>query len=223
MNSKSNCHNFPARDLAVCELLGVSNASEREKLVDELYWETANHFRQIRIVEIQKQEQRAKSEGREFRTDELAADLWDSLPEDDKQPLAAWLARQINDGLPVNIPESDVCSLPDANDFLDASSVFFHLPGAAKKEAQKISLPSRAHAELAHFAWQQKLLGNVMLPKTEKTARELYNGASARLIALTNKANELARSRTSDERKAMDLSRLLVHWMINGKPSRQTA
>jgi hypothetical protein len=42
------------------------------------------------------------------------------------------------------------------------------------------------------------------------------------LKALATKADELARSRTSDERKAMDLSRLLVHWMINGKPSRQT-
>jgi hypothetical protein len=37
----------------------------------------------------------------------------------------------------------------------------------------------------------------------------------------STKASELARSRTSDERKAMDLSRLLVHWMINGKPSRE--
>ncbi len=211
-----------ALDLAVFELLGVSNVGEREKLVDELHWETANHFRQIRIVEIQKQEQRAKSEGREFRTDELAADLWDSLPGDDKQPLAAWLASQIDDGLPVNIPESDGCSLPDANDFLDASSVFFHLPGAAKKEAQKISLPSRAHAELVHFAWQQKILGSVTMPKTERAARELYNGASARLKALVTKASELARSRTSDDRKAMDLSRLLVHWMINGKPNRQS-
>ena len=190
--------------------------------MDELHWETANHFRQIRIVEIQKQEQRAKSEGREFRTDELAADLWDSLPEDDKQPLAAWLASQIADGLPVNIPDSDGCSLPDASDFLDASSVFFHLPGAAKKEAQKISLPSRAHAELVYFAWQQKILGNLTLPKTEKAARDLYAAATARLTTLVTKASELARSRTSDERKAMDLSRLLVHWMINGKPSRQS-
>jgi hypothetical protein len=41
------------------------------------------------------------------------------------------------------------------------------------------------------------------------------------LKALVTKASELARSRTSDERKAMDLSRLLVHWMINGKPSHQ--
>ena len=58
------------------------------------------------------------------------------------------------------------------------------------------------------------------MPKTEKAARELFTGATARLNALTAKANELARSRTSDERKALDLSRLLVHWMINGKPSR---
>jgi methylase of polypeptide subunit release factors len=211
-----------ALDLAVFELLGVSNVSEREELLNQLYWETANHFRQIRIVQIQKEEQRAKSEGREFRTDELAADLWDSLPEEDKQPLAAWLASQIADGLPVNIPESDNCSLPDANDFLDASSVFFHLPGATKKQAEKISLPSRAHAELVHFAWQQKILGNVIVPKTEKAARELYAAATARLQALVTKASELARSRTSDERKAMDLSRLLVHWMINGKPNRQS-
>ena len=28
----------------------------------------------------------------------LAADLWDSLPEEDKQPLAAWIASQVNGG-----------------------------------------------------------------------------------------------------------------------------
>jgi len=64
-----------ALDLAVFELLGVPNAKEREALCDELYRETAAHFRQIRLVEIQKQEQRAGASGREFRTDEMAADL----------------------------------------------------------------------------------------------------------------------------------------------------
>ena len=57
--------------------------------------------------------------------------------------------------------------------------------------------------------------------KPPKAARELY-AATTRLKALVTKAGELARSRTSDERKAMDLSRLLVHWMINGKPRRET-
>jgi hypothetical protein len=185
-----------------------------------LYLETANHFRQIRIVEVQKQEQRTKSEGREFRTDELAADLWDSLPDEDKQPLAAWLANEVADGLPVNIPEGQA-SLPDASDFLDASTVFFRTPGADKSAVLKIQLPSRPHAELVYFAWQQNIHGKFALPKTEKAARELLTGAMARLNALTTKANELARSRTSDERKTTDLSRLLVHWMINGKPSRE--
>jgi hypothetical protein len=40
------------------------------------------------MMDIQKQEQRAKSDGRVFRTDELAADLWDALTDDEKQPLA---------------------------------------------------------------------------------------------------------------------------------------
>ena len=206
-------------DLAVFELLGVANAREREKLVDELYYETANHFRQIRIVEVQKQEQRAKSDGREFRTDELAADLWDSLQEDEKQPLAAWLASQVADGLPVCIPGGEA-RLPDASDFLDANTVFFRPPGADKSAFTPLQLPSRPHAELVFFAAQQGIHGEVTLPKTENAARDLFNDTTARVKALNAKADELARSRTSDERKAMDLSRLLMHWMINGKPSR---
>jgi hypothetical protein len=64
-------------------------------------------------------------------------------------------------------------------------------------------LPCRAHAELVHFAWQQKILGNVMLPKTEKAARELYASATAHLKALVTKASEFARSRASDVGRAM--------------------
>src|ERR1035437_644192 len=90
-----------ALDLAVFELLGVSDPAEREKLCDELYHETANHFRQIRVVEVQKQEQRAGTADREFRTDELAADLWDSLPEEDKQPIAQWITSQATGGAAV--------------------------------------------------------------------------------------------------------------------------
>jgi hypothetical protein len=207
-------------DLAVFELLGVAKPSEREKLVDELYYETANHFRQIRIVEVQKQEQRAKAEGREFRTDELAADLWDSLQEDEKQPLAAWMAKQVPGGLTVNIPDGDA-RLPDASDFLDANTVFFRAPGSDKTSFATLKLPTRTHAELVHFASQQKICGQVALPKPENAARELLTDATARVNVLAAKADELARSRTSDERKAMDLARLLLHWMINGTPRRE--
>jgi hypothetical protein len=130
-------------DLAVFELLGVAEVREREQLVDELYVETARHFRQIRLVEIQKQAQRAKSQRREFRTDELAADLWDSLPAADQQPLSAWLAAQIQtgDGFTVEVPEGRA-SLPDATDMLDANTVFFRSPGTEKSAVEKLNLPS---------------------------------------------------------------------------------
>jgi methylase of polypeptide subunit release factors len=210
-----------ALDLAVLELLGVSDPKERERLCDELYYETANHFRQIRIVEVQKQEQRAGAEGREFRTDELAADLWDSLPEEDKQPLVTWIASQVGDGMPVTIPEGHA-SIPDANDFLAASTVFFRQPTAGGKTVvQPVALPSRAHAEIVHLLTQHGFHGALPLPKTEKAAHTLQIQITKRIAGLAAKANELSRSRTSDERKAMELARLLGFWMFGGKPSRE--
>src|ERR1035441_9507232 len=120
-----------ALDLAVFELIGVADPAEREKICDELYYETANHFRQIRIVEIQKQEQRAGGGSRGFRTDELAADLWDALEDEDKQSLPTWLGAAVADGVPILIPEGRA-RLPDATDMFNANTVSFVQPGAAK-------------------------------------------------------------------------------------------
>jgi hypothetical protein len=206
-----------ALDLAVFELLGVNEAVEREKLCDELYYETAKHFRQIRIVEVQKQEQRGKSDGREFRTDELAADLWDSLPDEDKKPLLEWITLQVSDGLPVNIPEGHA-SLPDANDFLDANTVFFRQSQGGKTVGQPVPLPSRAHAETVYLLTQHGIHGALPLPKTEKAAKELQAQITKRLAALAATAKELSGSRTSDERTGMELARLLQFWMVHGKP-----
>jgi hypothetical protein len=41
------------------------------------------------------------------------------------------------------------------------------------------------------------------------------------LAALVEKANHLAASRTSDDRKISDVSGLLQHWMVHGKPKRK--
>lgn len=211
-----------ALDLAVFELLGVASAGEREKLVDELYYETANHFRQIRIVEVQKQQQRAKSDGREFRTDELAADIWDSLPPADKQPLVEWLAAQVKagDGFVVDVPEGRA-SLPDAGDMLDANAIFFRPPGADKSAVQKIQLPGRAHAEMIFTLARQNLHGPLPLPKSEAEARTLLAGLTQRLAAFAAQAEALARSRTSDEKKAGELAALLEFWLVQGKPRRE--
>ena len=60
------------------------------------------------------------------------------------------------------------------------------------------------------------------LPKTETAARSLLAGLTAHLGALAAKANELARSRTSDEKRASDLTRLLEFWLIHGQPARKS-
>ncbi len=49
-------------DDAVLQLLGVSDPTERDELIDRLYEATARHFRDIRVVEIEKMEQRAQVE-----------------------------------------------------------------------------------------------------------------------------------------------------------------
>ena len=211
-----------ALDLAVFELLGVQDAAERGRLCDELYYETANHFRQIRIVEIQKQEQRAGKEGGEFRTDELAADLWDGLPDEDKQPLVEWLAAQgkAGDGFTVEVPEGRA-SLPDATDMLDANTIFFRLPKGGKGAAPPLALPSRAHAEMVFAMAQHSFHGLLPLPKSETAAQTLQAGLKQRLLSLTAKAEELARSRTGDEKRTSELAALLEFWLIHGKPRRE--
>jgi hypothetical protein len=207
-----------ALDLAVFELLGVTDAAERETLCDELYYETAKHFRQIRIVEVQKQEQRSQSEGREFGADELAADLWDSLPEADKQPLAKWIAAQCAEGVPVEIPDG-IASLPDANDFLDKKTVFFRSSARGKANSQRLEMPSRAHAELVYLLSKRGIQGALPLPKTDIAAQSMLIEIANRLSAAAAKAKELSASRTGDEKKALELARLLEFWMVHGKPA----
>jgi hypothetical protein len=209
-----------ALDLAVLELLGVADAKEREKLCDELYHEATAHFRHNRILDIQKQEQRSKTEGREFQTDELVADLWDSLTPDEKQPLAEWFAGQAGGGKAQTIPEGQA-SLPDANDMLDASTVFFRESGSGKAVVRPLALPTRAHAEIIFKLAQLGLHGKVHLPDKGSAAQALKLKLDERLTALVEKANHLAASRTSDDRKISDVSGLLQHWMIHGKPRKE--
>jgi hypothetical protein len=83
-----------ALDDAVFELLGVNNPQEREALIDQLYLETARHFRRIRVVEIQKQEQRSRGAARRFSIDELAVDAWDAAELSNWNNLDEWLGKR---------------------------------------------------------------------------------------------------------------------------------
>ena len=199
-------------DLAVFELIGVADAKEREKLCDQLYFETAKHFREIRIVEIKKQEQRAKSQERGLRIDELALDVWDALADDERLSIPEWIASNFAQDWQVMIPEGNP-KLPDAEDMLDAATVFFSNTKGTR--ATRLDCPTRAHAELVYQLGKLGIRGGISLPNP---AEKLVADLSQRLSGIDRRVDELARSRSTDESRIEDLAALLKHWMILGKP-----
>ena len=199
-------------DLAVFELIGVTDAKERERLCDQLYFETAKHFRDIRIVEIKKQEQRTKSQGRGLRIDELALDVWDALTDDERLSIPKWIERNFAQDWLVTIPDGSP-KLPDAEDMLDAATVFFS--GTKGARATRLNCPTRAHAEVVYQLGKLGIRGDVSLPSP---AEKLEADLSQRLLRIDRRVDELARSRSTDESRIQDLAGLLRHWMILGKP-----
>ncbi|MGH9752464.1 MAG: HsdM family class I SAM-dependent methyltransferase, partial [Blastocatellia bacterium] len=63
-----------ALDDAVFELLGVTDPQQRAELIDRLYREVAMHFRAVRIVEVQKMEQRRQGGRTAVSANQLAQD-----------------------------------------------------------------------------------------------------------------------------------------------------
>jgi hypothetical protein len=199
-------------DLAVFELIGVTDAKERERLCDQLYFETAKHFRDIRIVEIKKQEQRAKSQGRGLRIEELAVDVWDALTDDERLSIPEWVEGNFAHDWQVTIPEGNP-KLPDAEDMLDAATVFFST--AKGMHATRVNCPTRAHAEVVYQLGKLEIRGDFSLPNPSE---QLAGDLSRRLSSIDRRVDELARSRSTDESRVEDLAALLKHWMIHGKP-----
>jgi hypothetical protein len=93
-----------ALDDAVFELLGAGEQSRRTALVDPLHYETVLHFRQIRVVELQKMEQRKRGGTRKFSAEELAQDLWDAAELEDLTPLKDWIAARKSHSLSQILP-----------------------------------------------------------------------------------------------------------------------
>jgi hypothetical protein len=98
-------------DEAVFELLGVASATDRRTYRERLHEATARHFREIRVIEIEKMQQRAKSVSRKFSVHDLAADIWDAADLEDPLPLGEWLSRQPKAEKLVVIPDERPAAL----------------------------------------------------------------------------------------------------------------
>src|SRR5437660_5442676 len=96
-------------DDAVFELLGVTDPARRSTLIDKLYEEITRHMRAIRVVEVQKMEQRRQSDRMESASvADLAHDIWNELDSEWRQPLRDWLGEHVRHGKSVVIPEGVV-------------------------------------------------------------------------------------------------------------------
>jgi hypothetical protein len=202
-------------DDAVFEMLGVKDAAERTKLIERLYKETAQHFREIRIVEIAKMEQRAKSETRRFNTQDLAADIWDAAGLEDARPIAEWIEKEASAHHATTIPEEQPVKLSD--DVMFAPNVVYF----GRARATQLEARTRAEAELITQLANFGVSGTIQLPKQTNNISGLVSNMNMRLEAAKQRFALLAESRTSDDVVQKELIELLMQWFVLGRTNKQ--
>jgi len=202
-------------DEAVFELLGVGDPARRGSLVGRLYEETAHHFRHIRVVEIQKMEQRAKTAARKFSADDLAQDLWDAAELHDLAPITEWLAKQPELSAAVDIPEPRPASLYAAPNMFDNETVYF-----GRDRKTHMICQSREEAELVKLLADLGVSGLVNIPRSVAGCQRVLVAVEERLAAARARFEELAATRTGMEKLREDIVDLLVRWFIHGRPAR---
>lgn len=198
-------------DDAVFELLGVSDPRERDKLVDRLHEATARHFRDIRVVEIEKMQQRAKSDNRRFSVQDLAADIWDAAELEDATPLAEWIAHRPESDEAAIIPESRPAVISPSPMF-DPNAVYF-----GKDRSDHMDCQSRGQAELIVRLANLGISGEVKLPADNAPAMQLLDRVNVRIEKAKARFAELAESRTGDERIQKQLLEVLERWFVLGR------
>lgn len=202
-------------DDAVFELLGVTDARRRNELVDKLHAATAEHFRQIRVVEIQKMEQRSKSKAHRFTTQELAGDAWDAVYYKDLPALSHWLATWPEPTVTVAIPNEGAARLLDERSMFDRETVYF----GKDRGAAKIVCASRAQAELIARLAELGMRGDCRVPEQESDCREMLNELENRVAAARVEFETIASNRLSDEKAQAEIVGLMMQWFVHGKPA----
>ncbi len=219
------------RDLddAGFELLGVRDPTERAQLVQRLHEATALHFRNIRVVEIEKQEQRTRAANRRFTVQELAADAWDAAELPDLTPLAEWVGKQPGCDSSVNIPEERPAEVSPSPMF-DPNTVYFGKAKPSGKHAAHMDCASNGQAKLIVRLANVGVSGWVNVPADVSPAGtpvpqclELLRAVDARLHAARKRFDELAESRTSDPRLQAQIVDQLLRWFVYGRSAATTA
>ena len=175
-------------------MIGVAEPRERGRILDELYLETARHYRQVRIVEVQKQVQRAGGQ-RRLTADDIAASIWDSLGGDDKgPPLTEWLKTLKAERQVVNIPDGKAKALGKGHMF-DPAGVDF----TQGKTIHHETYASPEQAALVALLANLEIRGQIELPADKGALVEWRQAIEKRLADARSFFDALAGSRTGTE------------------------
>jgi methylase of polypeptide subunit release factors len=201
-------------DDAVFELLGVADAKERSHLINRLYVETTLHFRDVRVTEIQKMEDRRSGGSTKFAIADHAADAWDALDLTDLTPLAEWVkSHAAGECEDVTIPSERPVHLTEG-DLYDNETVYF-----GKSRRQHVVCQSRGEAELIARMATLGVTGEVFVPKNDRDAQKLMLALDVRHEKAATRLRELAASRSGESDTQDQVFDLLERWYVLGKPS----
>ena len=198
-------------DDAVFEMLGVSDSSTRGTLIDRLYEATSRHFRDIRVVEIEKMQQRTRSESTRLNVHDLAADIWDAAGLIDSVPVSQWMARNSQSNVSVEVPEERPAVLVD-NPLFPDHTVYF---GRARNK--RVHCEFRSQAQLVLFLAELGVSGRIAIPGGPESATDLLARLEARLAEARAGFLNLVESRTEDSRIREQLLDLLQLWFVRGR------
>jgi hypothetical protein len=200
-------------DDAVLELIGIGDAQERQQVLERLYFEVTNYYRNIRVVEVQKMEQRRHGGGKEtVSASPLATDAWSELQPDLRKSIPDWLAGTVTHGKLVEIPEGQV-RLPEAGNFFEATTVYF-----GQKPAINHVCDSRSEAELLAAIAAIGVHAPVVLPDSEAESEHVLNALNQRLEEGKTKIEQLAAERAGTDKLREQVVALLWHWFTQGFP-----
>jgi hypothetical protein len=193
-------------------MIGVADPQERARILDELYLETARHYRQVRIVEVQKQVQRAGGQ-RRLTGEDIAASIWDSLSDDDKgPPLPDWLQTLAGKRQMVHIPDGKGKALGKGHMF-SPSGVDF----AQGKTVHHETYAHPAQAALVTLLANLELRGQVEVPADQATCAEWHKDIENRLADARSRFDALAGSRTGTGTLRESAAGLLMQWFLHGR------
>jgi hypothetical protein len=199
-------------DDEVWKLLGVTDPKRRESLTERLYREVALHFRGIRVVEVQKMEQRRRTSGNSTISPvSLASSAWAELSPEWQRPLSEWLEQESGKARRIDLPDGRA-RLPAENDMFEPNVVFF-----GSKPAFSHECGSRAEAELLFTVAEAGLRGPVSLPDTEAGCRRVLQNIRERLTQGNRLMEEMAESRAGTDKLKEQVAETLRRWFIHGR------